>query len=307
MSAPVFVTGNYSDLYGSSMLPALEELFMSRLNRHPNRREQLFNMKKAQNGIYQYSELHDMPLHTQMSEGQEYTYQRPRQGANKTLAVVKFGLGASISDEAIRDAKFDVVADIVRKMADSAAESREIAAMNIFNNAFSSETTADGAAVISTSHTLPSGLTWRNRLSTDSDLSQSSLQQAITDFETTPIGDTGIKKRIMPKILLVPSVLRPYAMELVGSDLKPDTMDNNLNFMKSEGITVVSSPHLTDEDAWFLLSAKEDNSLTIVEDYGVQTKGWEDNARDSVKYRSRYREKVGVFNGYGLFGTSGAT
>lgn len=306
MSAPVFVRANYADLFGVDMLPALEELFKSELDRHPNRREMLFNMVKPQGGIYQYSELHDMPLHTQMSEGEEYSFQRPRAGANKTLEVQKWGLGASISDESIRDAKFDVVADVIRKMAKSGKESQEIAAMNVFNNAFTTETTADGLSLCNTAHTLPSGQTFSNRLATDADLSRSALRTMLSSFEKNFIGDTGIIYKMVPKILLVHTDERAYAQELVGSDKKPDSMDNNINTLKDEGLIVVASPHLTDTDAWFLLSAKEETGLKIVQDYGIQTKGWEDEDTDSVKYRSRYREKVGALHPYGIFGTTGA-
>jgi phage major head subunit gpT-like protein len=219
---------------------------------------------------------------------------------------VKYGLGTSISDEVIRDAKFDVVADIMAKMADSAKETQEVSFMNMFNNAFGSQNTADGEDLCDTGHLLPSGLTWSNRLATDADLSQSSLQQALIDFEKNPIGDTGIRKMIKPRILLVPSELRPKALELVKSELKPDTMDNNMNYLKDEGLVVVSSPHLTDTDAWFLLSDKADHSLCVIQDYGVQTKGWEENSNDTIIYKSRYRETVDVFNAYGVFGTTGA-
>lgn len=306
MSAPVFVTSNYSDFYGSGMLPVLQEIFKSEMQMHESRREKLFRMRKSINGIYQYGEMHDMPMHSEIPEGTQYSFNKPNQGSNKTLQVVKFGLGASISDESIRDAKFDVVADIISKMAKSANESREVQAMNIFNNAFTTETTSDGLSICNTAHTLPSGRTFRNKLSTDADLSQSSLDSVLSDFETEFVGDTGIIYNIKPQILLVHSDSRRYANELLGSDRKPDSMDNNLNSLKGEGLIVVSSPHLTDTDAWFVLSSKEETGLTIVEDYGIQTKGWEDKDTDSVKYKSRYREKIGCTNPIGIFGTTGA-
>lgn len=306
MSAPVFVTTNYSDFYGSGMLPVLQEIFKGELKMHESKREKLFRMRKSRNGLFQYSEIHDMPLHAQIPEGTQYSFNKPSQGADKTLQVVKFGLGASISDESIRDAKFDVVADIIRKMAKSASESREVQAMNIFNNAFTSETTADGQYICDTDHTLPSGRTFRNKLSAAADLSQSSLDSALSDCETEFVGDTGIIYSMKPKILLVHSDSRRYANELLGSDRKPDSMDNNLNSLKGEGIQVVSSAHLTDTDAWFLIADKEETGLTVVEDYGIQTKGWEDEDTDSVKYKSRFREKIGCMHPYGIFGSEGA-
>lgn len=309
MSAPVFLRNNYSDLFGIDMLPVLEELFTSEMELHPSRRDDLFKTVPTDRDIWQYSEVHDMPLFSQVSEGAEYSFERPRQGANKTLSPVKFGLGFSISEEAVDDGKFDHIADMIRKLGRSAKESQEIQAMNIFNNGFTTETTADGVAVFSAAHTLPSGLVIRNILSTPADLSVSSLEQMLTDYETQQIGDTGIIYKMMPKILLVHPSNKRLAKELIGSDLKPETNDNNMNSFKEEGLRVISSPHLTDQDAWFMLSDKVEHGLRIVSRKPIETKAGGNDigfANDSILYKARYREKIGAVHPYGIFGTSGA-
>ncbi len=310
MSAPVILRGNYGDLYGSSMLPVLEELFRSEIAMHPSRREELFKVVQTDRDIWQYSEMHDMPLFSEIPEGTDYSFERPRAGLSKTIIPVKWGLGFSISEEAVEDGKFDMIGDAVRKMGRSAKESQEISAMNVFNNGFGSQNTPDGQDLFASAHTLPSGSTFRNKLSTDSDLSQSSLDTALSDFETQFIGDTGIIMRMVPKVLLVHPSQRRYAMELIGSDLKPDSADNNKNSIRDEGLRVVSSPHLTDSDAWFLLADKQDTGLRIVSRKGIETKAAGADAgfvNDSILYKSRYREKIDVVNAYGLFGTPGAT
>ena len=206
----------------------------------------------------------------------------------------------------IDDGKFDLVADMVAMLADSAKESQEVDAMNLYNNGFSSETTADGVAIFSASHTLPSGGTFRNILSTASDLSPDALDQALTDFDTVFVGDSGIIKKIQPKYLVVAPGNRKYAKELIGSDLKPDSADNNMNSLKDEGLMVVASPHLTDSDAWFLQGAPEKTGLRIVNRRGIQTKSEEVFDNDSIKYKASYREKIGCIHPYGLFGSAGA-
>ncbi len=304
----MFLRNQYSDLFGTSMLPALEELFRSELEQHPSRREELFKIVSTDRDIWQSSELHDMPLFSEVPEGTDYSFQRPRQGANKTLTPVKFGLGFSISEEAVDDGKFDYIADAIRKMAKSARESQEIQAMNIFNNGFSSETVADGLALFHAAHTLPSGLTYRNKLASPADLSVTSLDTALSDFETQFIGDSNIIYRIQPKTLVVHSSQRRYAMELIGSDLKADSMDNNMNSLKQEGLRVVSSPHLTDTDAWFLCAAPMETGLRIISRKPIETKaGGQDSGfvNDSILYKSRYREKIGAISAIGVFGTPG--
>lgn len=307
--APFTLRSQYSDLFGSSMLPVLEELFRAEYEQHPMRREQLFKVVSTERDIWQASELHDMPLFNEVAEGTDYTFARPLQGSSRTLTVSKFGLGFSISEEAVEDGKFDMIADAVRKMARSGRESQEIAAMNVFNNGFTSEVANDGLSVFNAAHTLPGGLTYRNRLSVDADLSQTALETALIDFETQFIGASGIIYRIQPKILLVHPSNKRYAMELIGSELKADTADNNLNSLKQDGLIVISSPHLTDADAWFLLASPQETGLRIVSRKPMSTKASDDSVgfvNDSIYYKASYREAIGVTNAQGVFGSRGA-
>jgi hypothetical protein len=303
---PQMVRSQYSHLFGTTALPALEEMFWSTYNQHPSRRDELFKQVSSSMDIYQASEMHDLDLFQEIPEGTSHVFKRPKQGASKTLTNLKYGMGASISEEAVEDGKFDQVADLMRKLGRSAKESKEISGMNVFNNGFSTETANDGLAVFHTAHTLPSGLTFRNRLSSDADLSNTSLDQAVTDFETQNIGDTGIIERIEPKILLVHSSMRRYATELLNSSLKADTSDNNMNSFQQEGLRVVSSPHLTDADAWFLLAAPEDTGLRVVNRKSLAIKSEEQFRNDSLLIKASYREIVGVIGAKGVFGTTGA-
>jgi hypothetical protein len=58
--APVALRSQYSHLFGSGMLPVLEELFDNALAQHPSRREALFKIVQHDRDIWQSSELHDM-------------------------------------------------------------------------------------------------------------------------------------------------------------------------------------------------------------------------------------------------------
>lgn len=308
--APQAVRNLYSDLYGVDMLPVLEELFRQEFARHPSRREALFKIVPHDRDIWQSSELSDMELFQEVPEGTEYSFKRSKQGASKTLSPVKYGLGFSISEEMVDDGKFDLIADMTRKLAESARESQEIQAMNIFNNGFSSELAWDGLSVFNTAHLAgPSGLTYRNRLAVNADLSVTALDTALSDFETQFVGDSGIIKNIQPKILLVHPSQKRYAMELIGSELKADTADNNMNSFKPDGLMVLSSPHLSDPDAWFLCAAPGQSGLRIISRSPIETKAAgpdEGFDTDSIKYKCKYREKIGVTYGYGVFGSPGA-
>lgn len=308
MPAPVAIRSQYTDLYGSSMLPVLEELFRLELERHPSKREVLFKTVPTDRDIWQYSELHDMELFSEIAEGAEYSFKRPKQGSNKTFNVVKFGLGFSISEETVDDGKFDLIADMIRKLGRSARESQEIQAISIFNNGFSTETTADGQPLFDQAHTFPSGGTYRNELAVASDLSTTSLDTALSDYETEFVGDSGIIYSLRPNWLFVHPSLKRAAMEIVESELKANTADNNINPFRNDNLAVISSPHLTDTDAWFLVGPTDENGLRIVSRTPIETKAAGPDVgftTDSILYKSRYREKIGAVYGYGAFGSPG--
>lgn len=313
--SPRFLRDNYSDLFGTSMLPVLEELFRSNLNQHPSRRDLLFKIVATDRDIWQSSELHDMPLMKAMVEGQDYSYESPNPGANKTLKPVKYGLGFSISEEAVDDGKFAFIADAVAKMGKSARESQEIQAMATFNNGATTVTTADGVSLFNSAHTLPSGTTFRNTLSSPSDLSDSAVEQMLIDFETQFVGDSGIINKIQPKYLIVHPTLKRLAKEILGSDLRAQTATNsttgitnvnNMNSLREDGITVVSSPHLTDTDTWFMTADPSETGLRVISRKPVETKAGGPEvgfSNDSILYKCRYREIIGAIHAYGAFGS----
>lgn len=308
-ASPSAFRANYDDLFTSSALPVLELLFDNEFSRHPSLRSSLFNVRSTDRDIWQSSELHDLPFFNQMSEGEDYDFVSQKQGSNKTFVVQKFGLGVSFSEELIRDGKFDQVAMSIRKLANSGAETQEVDAMNLFNNGFASETSWDGRPIFDLAHTLPSGGTFRNELAVAADLSPSSLETALIDFEKQFVGDGGEIKNIRPRVLLVPTELKRTALEITGSALKADTADNNMNPFLQDGLRVVSSPHLTDSDAWFLLAMPEDTGLQIIQRQAMQTKAAGPDVgffNDSIFYKASYREEIGATHPYGVYGSPGA-
>ena len=307
MSAPLIVRGNYADLYSSAALPVLEEIFNHTLMLQPMIREQLAAVKSTDRDIYQLTEMGDLQNFPEVPEGTDYSFVRPRAGLNQTMVIKKYGLGFSVSEEAVEDGKFEWIADSVKKLAESAVETQEASVINLFNNAFGTTLAWDGLSLCNTAHTLPSGLTFRNKASVDADLSPSALDNALQDFQTQFIRDSGKIANIMPKVLLVPPALKRYAMEITGSDLRADTTDNNMNSLKQDGLRVVVSPRLTSTLNWFLLADPSETGMRIITRKGIETKAADPAVgfmNDSIIYKSRFREIVGATHAYGVWGSN---
>ena len=307
MVTPVMLRGNYSALFGTTALPALESIFRTSLRMIPMQRNKLFSVTSTDRDIVQATEMGDLPGMIQIPEGTDYTFVAPRPGWNKTYIPQKFGLGFSISREMVDDAKWGVIGQMVGDLARSAAYSQEQAAMDIFNNGFTTVNTGGaGLSLFSSAQTLPSGLTFRNRPTVDVDLSQSSLDAALTDFSTQQVTDSGKILATRARILIVHPSQERYARELVGSTLKPDTNDNNLNAFLDDNLTVVTSALLTDPDAWFLSAAPGETGLQIIRRQGIRTESDESFVNDALLYKVSYREAIGFAHGYGVYGSPGA-
>lgn len=296
-------------LFGLEQLAALELLVLNHGSFPESLRSALFRNVQTQNDIWRSQDVLDLPLALEIPEGGQFTASRPAQGLGKTFQPKKFGGMVSITKEMIEDAKFDSMSAWARKLGESIAQTREISAMNIFNNAFSSVTAQDGFALIHGSHVVGNE-TFSNSISGNPDLSEVSLQAAMAQFEKAFIRSNGTYINIKPKFLIVSSENRRYAQELVGSDKKPDSADNNMNSLRQDGLIVVSSPYLTDPDAWFVMADPSQTGLFIVERQGVQTasSGYNEGpgfTSDSALIKASYREDIGVTNAYGIIGSSG--
>lgn len=307
MITPVMLRGNYSALFGTTALPALESIFRTSLRMYPMQRERLFQVVNTDRDIVQDTEMGDLPGMIEIPEGTDYTFVAPRPGWNKTYIPKKFGLGFSISREMVDDAKWSVIGQMVADLARSASYSQEQSAMDIFNNGFTSTNVGGaGLPLFSAAQTLPSGLTFRNRPTTDVDLSQSALDAALVDYSTLQISDSGKILSARPRFLVVAPANERYAKELVQSALKPDTSDNNINAFRDDNLQVLVSPLLTDPDAWFLAGAPGETGLKLIKRQGIRTQSDESFVNDAILYKTSYRETIGFSHGYGVWGSPGA-
>jgi hypothetical protein len=308
MSAPVGLRSQYSSLFGTTALPVLEELFMSEYDTAPMVRDRIFATVATDRDIWQSQDVNDLPLMAAVAEGSEYSYTRPTQGYNKTFTPVKYGGGFSVSQEMVDDARFDVIGNWARKLGKSARASREIVAMNILNNGFTSEQSQDGVSVFNTAH-LIDGATFSNVITNNPDLSESSLQAALAQFERAFVNGRGVINSIAPRTLIVSPENHRYAMELTQSEMKADTADNNINSIRLvDGLQVIASPYFTDPDAWFLSGSPEDTGLKIImrQDIRTAVSGMDLGFHtDSLFYKCSYREAVGVSRPQGILGSSG--
>jgi len=180
-------------------------------------------------------------------------------GFEKRVTHTEFGAAFEVTQTALEDDLHDQLTKAPMWLMFSAGYTIEKRAANLFNNGFTTETTADGVSAFNTAHPLVRGGTFRNRPLADVDLSWNSLKDAITDLATETKHDSGqLALAVQDLILYVPPALEMLADRIVNSVNLPGSADNDRNSIKSRrNIQVVVNPLLTDSDAWFLLASNK--------------------------------------------------
>lgn len=295
---------NFRNFFGVAALPALDEIFFDHYEQAEDPRAKLFNMESTDREIMQKAGVTSLGLLSLTPESTQAPKDSFNQSYYKTYTIQKYAKAIGISDEMIQDDRFDMISKMVKSLARSSRETQQFAAMNIFNNAFGSEQSWDSVSIISASH--PTEVGNQSNLLTAADLSYSSLAIAEQAFRSVQDG-RGKQLLIKPRVLLCSESDRQNALEIVQSPYKAGTANNNINALGADGgLTVISSPYLTDSDAWFLLADPMDHGLRIVDRQSLTTKMDEDVLAGVLYYKAQYRQALGCDEWRGIFGNQGA-
>ncbi len=296
----------FSDQFFTTALPALEEIIMEKYGSKPDMIPQIFNMESSDKWGEQVSTISGLGLAVTKAENAEVTYDDIYQGYDTTFTHATYALAFRSSKEMIDDEKWGILKKASASLGRSMFNTRQILAANILNNAFATTTYADGQFLCVTTHPLAvGGGTEQNTLTTAADLSVTSLRQALIDIGDTT-DDRGLLLNITPKFLIVPSELRYDAEELLKSSLRPDTDKNAINAFQMESLSYMAWYYLTDPDAWFILSDKDEHALTWYDREAVNTSSDYDFGADASKTKIRWRGSCGAGDWRGIYGTAGA-
>lgn len=246
----------------------------------------------------------------QKNEGADLESDDPIQGYDTTFTHVAYGLYARVTKEMQDDDQYDVIKRLPGALSDSVGRTKENYAAWPFNNGFDNTVTAymtggDGEYLFDTGHPLSGGGTYQNILTTAADLGISSLEEGLYTMRLTT-GDRAELLELEPAILLVPPHLERLGWELLQSQGRPDTANRADNWMKTQGLQLKVWAKLTDTDAWFLLSEKNQHGLVFYNRTELETDSDRDFKSKDFMYSVYTRFSVGWTDWRGVFGTPGA-
>lgn len=241
------------------------------------------------------------------AEGAAAFYDTIIPGISKMYTHATYAMGYEITEEAIEDnlQTPETFAKLPDALLGSFEETIEVSSANVFNTGFSTNG-FDGTTLFSLVHPLLTGGTQANTPSTQADLSVTSLQNGITAFGQF-VDERGLHKATFPKQLLVSVDNQFVAEELLKSEYKPYTGNNEVNALNNRGLGFYINHYLTDTDAWFLLAAKADHALKFFwrVRLGALRKST-DFDTTNLKHLNRCRFSVGYSHYKGTYGSQGA-
>jgi phage major head subunit gpT-like protein len=229
-------------------------------------------------------------------------------GNNKTYTVTNYAQSLDISKNLFDDDQHNVINKAVTDMARKGRMTRDRNAFAVYRNAFTTALTADGAALVSDSHTTLAGVTVDNKITTA--LSESSLNTAIIMMVEQKSQD-GVISGSMPKVLLVPPALFKLACEITESELKSGTGNNDMNVYSAKyGIQVVMSPWIGtaaggSDTAWYLLGDNHSITRWVRQDIKTDIVDYKFQRNNNYIYKGEFREVVGAIDYVGVVGSTG--
>lgn len=196
-----------------------------------------------------------MPL---KSEGAEYSFDQIQPGYSKDLTPLEYGFGFQWTETSQEDDEYDVLAQYSKWLGFSARVLQETQAALVFTNGFTTQLTADGESLFDTGHLLKRGGTAKNRLSTDSDMSVTSIDTLRSDMRSNTKLESG--QLVRPSrdfYLLHHPDNEGLAIRICNSDKLQGTANNDINHLQhTMNLTPLAWEYLGDADAFFLVAKK---------------------------------------------------
>lgn len=302
------VTGNYSDYYKSTMLPALREIIETGRKRRPPQFPKIFNIQSSDRSIEQFSQMSGVGRFAAIEESGKISYDQPIQGFNSTFTHTRFGLAVPTSKDIVEDDKWGLIRKQHSDLGWSCQESRELQAVSVFNNGFAGGPLGpDGVVLFSASHPLYKAGGVQSNLMTAADLDMFPLQVALTAWEKMKRPSGELVRWPAARLVVAPDN-RFIAYALTRSTDDPTTADRSINPLEGAEDGMLKAfvwNYLSSTIAWFLVAEPENTGLVWFDRKVPYENAWTDDETEVGVIGMRYKKSHG-FNDYiGTLGNAG--
>jgi len=262
--ANVLVRSSFQDIF-DNLLPAIDAVYMQakELDESKAPWKKIFSMKKSTRQFENITGFSGFGQFSTVAEGEDIPLMDIAQLHDKKFTHTKFAGAWQVTEEMEDDDKFDLVSGLAKAFARSYRFTKEVNFANVLNNSGTTETSADGLAILHDAHVLENGSTIDNNAGT-TDFGLSAAQTAYNSFATLT-DDKGIRSPLTPKYLVGHPANRWIFGEIMGSQFIPVTNGssvagsdlNKINVLNEESPEIILWPEIVDQDAWWLIADPE--------------------------------------------------
>ncbi len=275
-----------------------------------------FDQRTTDKGAVQTEEFLPVGSWEEHAEEEEIRVATVRTDNKKVHTVVNFKKALKIPVEYYEDDMHEVVDNAVKSMARRARTTKDKTAISKYANGFSAETTSDGVAVFSSSHTLLSGDTLDN-LETGA-FNASNLETLVRSLRKQKAQDGDLGGHDAHG-LLVALNLYEDALEVTRSELKPGTANNDTNIFMLSGAypsleMVATSPFLHSDyinvsnidTAYYVVSRNHSLRRWVRVKMDTNIIDYKHDEQDRYTYKGRYREITSWVSPEGVAASNGS-
>ena len=275
-----------------ALWPGIKAWWGQVYDEHKEEYSQLFDSDTSSMNYEEDVQLTGFGLAPVKSEGSGVAYDSEIQGFTTRYTHVAYALGYIVTKEELDDNLYEQVSRRrSAALAMSFRQTKENVGANIYNRAFNGTYLGgDGVALCSTAHPNTSGGTFANTPTVAADLSEASLEDALTAIMGFQ-NDRGLLINVMPRSLIVARQNWWNANRIMKSAYTPSTANNAVNVLVAtnalpEGI--VMNHYLTSPNAWFVRTNIQ-NGLKYYSRVGIQFD--QDNDFDTMNAKAKGYER----------------
>jgi len=274
----------------------------------PSQYDKIFTKHDSKMALERTAEMRYLGLAQLKTEGGQTSFDS---GAGERFVYnqehTEIALGYAITRKAIDDNLYKTqFRPSNLGLVESFHQTKEIYGANILNTAqtYNAAIGGDGVALCSTSHPIDGG-SIANTPTTQIDLNEASLLNAMIAIRTNFRDQAGLKIFARGRKLIIPPALEPVAIRLLKTELRPGTADNDVNAIMTtagglpEGYMV--NDFLTSSYAWFLLTNID--GLAYMERIPFETDMQVDFVTDNLLVKGYERYSFGYYNWRAIYGS----
>ena len=222
--------------------PGLNALFGLEYKRYDNESAEIYNTESSDRAFEEEVMLSGFANADVKAEGQGVSYDQAQETYTARYTMETIALAFAITEEAIEDNLYDRLSSRYTKaLARSMSNAKQVKAAAPLNNglpgvaAASAFQTGDGKNLFATDHPTVSGTDVKNTLTTQADLNETSLEQALIDIAAFT-DERGLRIAAKGVKMIIPSANQFNAERLMKSQGRTQTADNDINAINSMGM-----------------------------------------------------------------------